>query len=305
MKFGLEVEVYLLEKVNNHFYLNDSTSILNYVLDNTDERVYRDYYRYQLELRSKPCKHISDCFQEIVDLYNKVRKLLEDTNYFIVPLSYIPSSIVDEIPMFNGMHIHISDTDLDELIDRVYALYPYMLIINRLFHSSPKSTISSMRLLESQHIYKITPNYYKSDITNEDRYVDITLNYHDENSRHRLKDCTTIEIRLFDTPPFVIEEIEFYERVFRDLEKNLTRIDIDTADLIINKLISLEKINLIDHIRTLSAYKIPIDSLKPTIMHIYSHLDIAYSVELERALTYTLPMIIPKFYSKVIKSSMI
>jgi len=301
----MEVEVYLLEKAYDSIYLNENTDILDYIFENTDNRVYKDYYRYQLELRSKPHRHLKDCFSEIVELYNKVRNLLKDTNYFIVPCSYIPVSVVNEVAMFNGMHIHISDDNIDELIDRVYALYPYLLIINRLFHSSPKSTISSMRLLESQHIYRVTPLYYRDDITSQDRYFDISLNYHNENSRHRLKDCTTIEIRLFDVPPFVIESLEFYERVFKDFERNLIILDSNSSKDIINKITELDKIHVIDMIRKLSAYKIPIDSLKPLFMQIYSKYDIYYSIELERALTYSLPMITSKFYSTVIKSAMI
>jgi len=207
---GAEMEIYIIDAYEDRYELLNNESILENIYSEFDERVYRDYYSYQLEIRTNPSDDWREVAKELIELMKEVRKVAEGQQCIIAPVSYISDG------MFNGFHVHISykpEMSFGNMVKLMLAMYPFMLDITRITLSAPMrrsryGEILSLRQLESPHI-GVPPLQY-SDIDFEDywvfdenaraenRYHDIIINTNRKHGRHRIKNTDTIEIRMFD-----------------------------------------------------------------------------------------------------------
>jgi len=209
---GIELEVYLLVKDEDYdyYHVNLNSDITREIYDRLDERVYRDFYPYQLELRTYPHPDPKEVTNELISLFRETNKIAREIGGKLAPVSMIRGQ------MFNGMHIHISHTPRisnKDMVKSIVASYPFIIDIARMTLSSPAKTerygeVLSLRILESPHIglipIKETFNsleqmwvedvYYDS----SKRFYDIALNVNKRHGRTRIKDINTIEVRMFD-----------------------------------------------------------------------------------------------------------
>jgi len=212
---GAEMEVYVIDHVEDPPILLQSESVIKDIYSAFDERVYKDYYNYQLEIRTNPSDDPYEVSNELCELLREVSKVAREYDCYIAPVSYIENE--DENAVYCGFHIHISlknnKNTTKELIKMILSMYPVIYDIARISLSSPDKDpvlgdILSKRIANSRHIGLPDPplDLYTLKITfinHRQRYFDIALNLNtreeDRSERHRIKDVTTIEIRVFDT----------------------------------------------------------------------------------------------------------
>jgi len=210
---GAEMEVYVIDHAEEPPVLLQSSSVIEDIYNNFDERVYRDYYTYQLEIRTNPSDDPHEVYKQMYQLIRKASKVAREYQCYIAPVSYVEDR--QEDPVFCGFHIHIAprNSSTQELIRMLLSMYPVIYDIARISLSSPAidenlGEILSKRIAYSRHIGLLEPPLYmpflESLFINErDRYFDIALNLNTRkdgySDRHRIKDVTTIEIRVFDS----------------------------------------------------------------------------------------------------------
>lgn len=207
---GVEMEVYVLDASDQFIYLLEDRDVIEDIYNEFDERVYKDYYTYQLEIRTNPSDDWKEVARELIELIAKVSKVARERDCCIAPVSHITGA------MFNGFHVHISyrpEMNFENMVRHAFAMYPFMLDVTRLTLSAPYKNreygaILSLRQLDSPHI-GVPPLHYTIDklenywIWDEEaragnRYHDIIINTNRKEGRHRIKNVDTIEIRMFD-----------------------------------------------------------------------------------------------------------
>ena len=201
---GIELEAHIVEYDdfwNTYNPLEDEDIISEILSDYSDKYVYRDYYPYQAEIRSKPSNDPTELVEDFVERYKHFEDLLNDWDLYLIPLSTVRCGEV-----MCGMHIHLSidSGKTTDLVKLGYSMYPYMLLIGK-FTSSSKlfSRLRNLsrhwsRLVSSRHIKTVDfyePEYMQS---SPDRYYDWIINRSTDNTRLRVKDVVTLEYRLFD-----------------------------------------------------------------------------------------------------------
>jgi len=207
---GAEMELYLIDTYEDRYELLNDESVLEDIYSEFDERVYRDYYNYQLEIRTNPSEDWKEVAKELIELMKEVSKIAKEKDCIIVPISYISGG------MFNGFHVHVSyrpEMSFGRLVEHALAMYPFMLDITRITLSAPIKNrkygeILSLRQLESPHIGIPPLDYnnedfeyywvYDENARNGNRYHDIIINTNKKHGRHRIKSVDTIEVRMFD-----------------------------------------------------------------------------------------------------------
>lgn len=205
--FGVEIEFILFDlqessPCNSNDYIEDLLSEIQ------DERVYRDYFPHQIEIRTYPSTSAEDLEKQIHTLFANALSVALKYDFIIIPKSILE---MYQDYMFTGTHIHITDTRktlkllYSELVNYKYplllALYPYF-STSKVIRGT-KITNFGLRLTQSPHIgineIPANPDAFYEDYTNNMRYRDIAINRNEREGRHRIKDVDTVEIRFFDT----------------------------------------------------------------------------------------------------------
>ncbi len=205
MTGGIEIEMYLWDKETNK--VNWSDDIIDEMLSELPEAVYKDYYPYQIEIRTHPHKTPEGMLRE---LRKNIQMTWESAQKF--NLDIIPSSFLNSNVMYNGLHFHARYVNArNSFYPIMMNTYPFILSLTSFFRFARckerskvwKENVLSERFMSSIHIG--LPYLNSGDFNNCndgcDRYKDMTINKYSENNRHRLKSESTLETRCFDVPP--------------------------------------------------------------------------------------------------------
>jgi len=191
---GIEIEVYLLDE--NDSLIND-IEVTEELLENLPDTITKDYYPYQLEIRTKPHKNPETLLNELKENIAKCNEECVKRNLKMRFNSWLGN---DE--MFNGLHFHIRYLGENQFLNTIMNSYPLILSIASFFRCSPGGfNLPSNRLDCSQHcgLPSLDSDVLENP-SNSNRYKDIVINQYKNNNRHRLKSVNTLEIRLFDVP---------------------------------------------------------------------------------------------------------
>lgn len=221
---GIELELYLVNKNNSLNYSEDKLyEILNKV---NDKYIYKDYYNFQIELKTKPYLKVSNLMN---DLLRKLEKL-EILNEY--EMKFIPCSFLQGAEQYNGLHIHISiQNKTNEQNYRFFKkyyhlIYFYAMMLSPLSFSSPSAkNILSLRLKHSNCL--CFSNELKIRTSNENRMLDIVFNEKISN----VKQQSTLEIRLFDVPLFLVD----LKILLSHIKTFIEQLDIQKANLFLEK----------------------------------------------------------------------
>lgn len=210
LTMGMEFECYLYDLEGKHL-LGDE-EILNDILQMLPIEVTRDYYTYQLEIRTRPHTNPEDLINEFITLLKKCEEVTRSFDVKIVPLSWMGGS-----EMFNGIHFHFRNGDRNHFENMMANSYPFILALTDCFKHSPRTEDElTYRFANTQHCNVPCLQRFLA----SPRYSDITLNRFRENNRHRLKNKFTIEVRTFDLP-HNIEYLKNLIRLMFNLMKNI------------------------------------------------------------------------------------
>lgn len=201
---GVELEFPLFDSRNKELLQN--SDLLERILSNLPEVIYRDHYPYQLEIRTPPFNNPNDIINMVRDLMIKASKEFYKHKIFIIPATAIACDNNSKNGVFCGMHIHTSypDIEVEKYFNAAMGMYPFMLSLadhSKNFEISQIQT--SERLDKSHHIGLPFIDKQQFLIGNRDnnKYKDIILsNSINGGDRHRLQKPHTVEVRLFDTP---------------------------------------------------------------------------------------------------------
>ena len=200
--FGVELELLLFDARQKEPLQN--MGLCERILENIDKQIYRDYYPYQLELRTKPHDNPEDTLKEMKDLYKKASKAFIKHDIYVVPVP----AIVRSGYVYCGLHTHISypkEKTSKNYFNRAMGMYPFIL---SLADHSKNFEVAEMemsdRLDKSNHIglpYLDAKQFLSGNPGNH-KYKDIILSLpiDDDHNRSRMKKPTTIEVRILDTP---------------------------------------------------------------------------------------------------------
>lgn len=191
---GIEIEVYL---VNQNNKLITDQKIIDELLENLPDTITKDYYAYQLEIRTKPHSNPEEMIKELQNNIILCHKECSKRNLKIRFTSWLGK---DE--MFNGLHFHIRMGDNNPFLNTIINSYPIVLSYASFFRCSPGGfNIQSQRIDRSPHCG--IPNINGQELSrpdNSNRYRDMVINQFKKNNRHRLKSVNTLEVRVFDVP---------------------------------------------------------------------------------------------------------
>jgi len=200
LTMGAEVEMYLYDCENKDLLRKEA--LIQLILDkHLPIEVTRDYYPYQLEIRTRPHNNPDDLIKEFITTLKLCDKVFGKYKIKIVPKSWLGGNY-DE--MFNGIHFHFRNGNRNHFETTMFNIYPFILTLTDCFKFSPyDSNRLTQRFNSSQHCS--FPNLVNP--ARSGRYSDVAMNRHTENSRHRLKTTQTMEIRTFD----VSYNIEYFK----------------------------------------------------------------------------------------------
>jgi hypothetical protein len=174
----------------------EHVEILEKCLEKLPKTVTKDYYPYQLEVRTMPHNNPEDLIKEFEETLKLCREVFKKYKIEIKPASWLGGN-----ENFNGVHFHFRNGARTNFQKTMYNMYPFVLSITDCFKNSVSSSNEvSRRFGNSNHIGFPALNNLSRRSFNEDRYRDIIVNGYTENTRHRLKSEPTIEVRTFDVP---------------------------------------------------------------------------------------------------------
>ena len=219
MKMGVELEMTLYDLQRKD--LVQQNSFVLEILEDLPREIWKDYYPYQLEIRSNPHSNPDDIIREIQEFYRIARRKFAENGIAVIPATGILDGQV-----FCGMHVHVSYKDADEETywRRAMGIYPFALSIADHTKNFEIDLIhTSKRLLESRHIGR-PPLSFSAFIRSGTKYTDIAYRQREngEGGRVRMERPTTIEIRVFDTPSlfshfkFIVEAMYHVARYIKD-----------------------------------------------------------------------------------------
>lgn len=187
---GMEVEMYLYDNKNKQL-LNDGL-LLDLILNSLPQKVTKDHYSYQLEIRTGVHTDPEELFKDFVETLNLCNETFNKFNISIYPASFFQKGA-----MFNGVHFHLrSLTKRLSFENSLNNIYPFILTLTDIFKNSKYQDCYSFRFSESPHLS--IPNLNR--LSSSRRNSDVCVNRHRENTRHRMKKDFTIEARTFDVP---------------------------------------------------------------------------------------------------------
>lgn len=223
MTFGLEAEMFLCFKWGKRVkVVNGGTddiepdaTPMSFIIENTKEpkyaeRIYKDFYYNQLELRTPPFSNPALMLNDIKKSYNHVQEILYKGNTSVFKeheIITVPSSVLSGMNTTCGIHLHIRPK---YLYNTFVNSYPILIPFMENSQCSPMDTnILSYRQTEDRHIsgHNMTftqnnPTSKKMFMDSRNRNCDIIINKNKKsafNDRHRVKTINTIEYRVFDT----------------------------------------------------------------------------------------------------------
>lgn len=206
---GLEVEMYLFDRKTRGNLLNDD-GIMEQILKNCPDVITRDYYSYQIEIRTGPHSSPQKLIKEFLDNYQKAKEVCHDFGQKILPLSQYAGA------QNNGLHFHVRAVNgrTNNFYNELINSYPFVLSLASFFRDSPDGTnVISRRMMNSSHIG--LPFFNERKFLNgglsssNNRYKDVVINKNTETdvdehgvffNKQRIKNVHTFELRLFDTP---------------------------------------------------------------------------------------------------------
>lgn len=198
---GLEVELFVIKQDTGQL-LKDS-EVMEQILKLLPENITKDYYPYQLEIRTPPCRTASEMIKVFLNSLSDAYDVLHSLGYTLCPCSWHHNTNV-----FNGIHFHVryrTNNFYNEMIN----VYPFILSIASHFRSCPEGLNTvSRRLRYSPHIGvpEFNPKAFmtfKGEIAESgdaSRYKDMVFNGFTDNTRHRNKSVHTLETRCLDIP---------------------------------------------------------------------------------------------------------
>jgi len=190
LTMGVEMECYLWDCFEQR--LLNKEEVINKVLDELPQVITRDYYTYQLEIRTTPHNTVEELMKEFKRNMELSEKVCQKYDLRIIPLSWMGGN-----EMFNGMHFHFRNGSKNNFEQTMFNIYPFILALTDVFKFSPfTQNVLSRRFQSSPHFS--LPNMYE--MVKSCRFSDVCMNMNKENNRHRLKSVNTIEIRTFDLP---------------------------------------------------------------------------------------------------------
>ena len=231
LTMGIELELLLFDYRNKEPLQN--MNLCEKILDNLrrnkkTQNIYRDYYSYQLEIRTNPHDNPDDLLRETRELYKEASEEFLKHSIFIIPVP----AIVRNGYMYCGLHTHINYTKekkLDNYYYKSMGMYPFILSLadhTKNFEISEFKT--SDRLEKSNHIntpYLDKKNFLSGNRGDGHKYRDVILSLpiSQSDTRSRLVKPITTEVRITDTPSLY----SFYEFIIRYLFHLSSRIRID------------------------------------------------------------------------------
>jgi hypothetical protein len=239
VNIGIELELLLFDTKRKEPLrdMDVCEAVLHSIRKNTKSpNVYRDYYPYQLEIRSTPSNSASDIIEEVLTLYKEAQKEFMKYNVLIIPAP----GIVKNNYRHCGFHIHMSSDEVEDnsYFEMAMGMYPFILSLADHTKNFETDTIhTSDRLSKSPHIGKprLDKRAFLEGNRNESKYRDIILSLSNGGDNHsRLKKPATIEARMFDTPSLV-KHFDFIVRFCIELA---SRIRLD------NPMVSMLKENI-------------------------------------------------------------
>ena len=224
VKLGVELELLLFD-LETKKLLNDGDLIYT-ILDKMPNQIWKDYYAYQLEIRTKPSGNVEKILAETVKLYKIASKEMLDNNILVIPSPILTQD--NGVPC--GLHVHISYPKMDKLnpfFGMAMGMYPFILsIADHTKNSEVNSYQNSWRINNSMHIGLpyLDAHTFMNRISNTDRYRDIIYSPMRSLSddRSKMSKPNTIEIRIFDTPSlfshykFIIESVYYLSKYIKE-----------------------------------------------------------------------------------------
>jgi hypothetical protein len=217
IKCGVEIELPLFDSRNKELLQNNE--LVERILGNLPNIVYRDHYSWQLEIRTEPSNNPEEIINTVRDLFTKSSKEFYKHKIFVVPATAIARNSGPGLNgVYCGMHVHVSypDVRVEDYWEKAMGIYPFILALadhSKNFEVSEIQT--SERLDKSHHIGMPFMEKSKFMLGNRDsnsKFKDIILsNPINDGSRHRLAKPATIECRIFDTPSL----FNFFEYIVR------------------------------------------------------------------------------------------
>ena len=191
---GIEIEVYLLHEDGK---LVGDINLTNRLLNNLPKSVTKDYYPYQLEIRTQPNRTADNMITELKETINLCHDEAAKLNLKIKFASWLGNN-----EMFNGLHFHVKMGKSTPYMNTIINSYPLVLSLASYFRCSPSGfNYLSRRIDNSPHCG--LPNLSKMELIspdNRNRYRDMVINQFKDNNRQRLKSVSTLETRVFDVP---------------------------------------------------------------------------------------------------------
>jgi len=216
IKCGVELELPLFDSRNKELLQNND--LVERILGNLPDVIYRDHYPWQLEIRTPPSTNPEEIINTVKDLFIKASKEFYKHKIFVVPATAIAKNNGPGLNgVYCGMHVHVSYPDVrpEEYYEKAMGIYPFILALadhSKNFEVSEIQT--SERLDKSHHIGMPFLVKDKFLIGNRDnnKMKDIILSHPiNDGNRHRLSKPATIEARIFDTPSL----FNFFEFIVR------------------------------------------------------------------------------------------
>jgi len=191
---GIEIEVYL--KHGDGRLVGD-VAITDKLLEKLPKTITKDYYPYQLEIRTEPHKTANGM---IAELKKSIKQCYEEAKKLGLTLQF--ASWLGGNEMFNGLHFHTRTGKNNKFMNNIINVYPLVLSLASYFRCSPAGfNYLTRRIDNSPHCG--LPHLDQHDLISSDnrnRYKDIVINMFKDNNRTRLKSVNTLEMRIFDVP---------------------------------------------------------------------------------------------------------
>lgn len=190
MTVGAEIELYILDANGRAL---ESHSLLDQILENLPYDIWKDYYPYQLEIRTTP----TESWEEMALDYRKKLMIaaaeFRKHKLYLAPVGKYSSLVAC------GIHIHVDyPDDAVKPFNRAWAAYPFALFLASLIKSSPQGKYSGGRMINSEHIRMISSDKFMFNSGGQ-KWRDWHYNKQLHSGRRRVKDVYTLEVRIFDT----------------------------------------------------------------------------------------------------------
>jgi hypothetical protein len=228
---GIEIELMLFDSRNKEPLQRGDLQekiLLNIQGIKGCENIWKDFYPWQLELRTKPSDNPDEIIRETKNLYNICTKEFSKHKIFVIPVPMLSNGQ----QAYCGMHMHIGYPNIgetDEYYKKAMGMYPFALALTDHSKNCELSMYhNSERLDKSRHIgfpYLDKEDFLRGNQGEGRKYKDIILSLPVERpeNKSRLVKPYTIEVRSFDTPSL----FSFYEFMVRYMCSIASRIRSD------------------------------------------------------------------------------